>query len=103
MTYSKSGNFRENFIVANSDLRHICDDINSGLGHDLPILLNGRVITPFREGSIFTKLRISRKLKTLAKIFEFTVCEQQRRTPAFALMQSDQPLRCSGSYDVESF
>ena len=100
MTYCKSGNFRENFILANSDLRHICDDINLRLGHDLPIFVNGRVITPFREGFIFTKLR---KIITLAKISEFTVCKQQRRTSAFAFLLSDQPLRFSGSYYVESY
>ena len=61
MVYCKSGNFRENFIFANSVKRHICDVRNSRLGHDLPISVNVRLISPFREDSIFTKLRISRK------------------------------------------
>ena len=57
--------FVASFIFANSDLRHICDNMNSQLGHDLLILVNDRVISPFREDFIFTKLRIcevSRKL-----------------------------------------
>ena len=37
---------------------------------DLPILINDRVILPFREGFIFTKFR---EKKVLAKISEFTV------------------------------
>ena len=32
--YCKFGNFRENFIFANSDKRHIWDVKNSRLGHD---------------------------------------------------------------------
>ena len=71
--YCKSGNFRENFIFANSVKRHICDAKNLRLGHDLPISVNDRVISPFREDFIFTKLAKFRKNKTLAKISEFTV------------------------------
>ena len=52
--YCKSGNFRENFIFANSVIRHICDAKNSQLGHDL----NDRVISAFGEDLIFTKLRM---------------------------------------------
>ena len=40
---------------------------------DLPISINDRVILSFREGFIFTKLRICEN-KVLAKISEFTVC-----------------------------
>ena len=54
--YCKFGNFRENFIFANSIKRHICD-INN-LRHDLPISVNDNVISPFREDFIFTKLRL---------------------------------------------
>ena len=58
MQYCKFGNFRENFIFANSVKRHICDAKNSRLGHDLRILVKDRVISAFREDFIFTKLRI---------------------------------------------
>ena len=50
--------FCENFISGNSVKRHICDVKNSRLGHDLHISVNDRVISPFREGFIFMKLRI---------------------------------------------
>ena len=56
--YCKSGNFRENFIFANSVKRHICDTKNSRPGHDLPASVNDSVISPFFEDFIFTKLRI---------------------------------------------
>ena len=56
--YCKFGNFRENFIFANRVTRHICDVQTSRLRHDLPISVNDRVILLFREGLIFTKLRI---------------------------------------------
>ena len=58
MKYCKSGNFRENFIFANSVKRHICEAKNSRLGHDLHISVGDRVISAFREDFIFTKLRI---------------------------------------------
>ena len=61
----KFGNFRENFIFANSVKRHICDVKYSRLEHHFTRSVNDRAITPFREGLIFTKLRIcevSRKL-----------------------------------------
>ena len=45
----------ENF--AKSVKRHICDVKISRTWHDLPIS-NERVMSPIREGSIFTKLRI---------------------------------------------
>ena len=54
--YCKFGNFRENFIFANSVKRHICDE-KSRTGHDIPISVKDRVISPIREGLIFTKLR----------------------------------------------
>ena len=53
-----SGYFRENFIFANSVKRHICDVKHSRPGHSLPLSVNDRVISPFREDFIFTKLRI---------------------------------------------
>ena len=36
--------------------RHICDVNNSCLGQDLPISVNDRVISPFHEGLILTKI-----------------------------------------------
>ena len=62
--YCKFGNFRENFIFANSVKRHICDAQTSRLRHDLLISVNDRVILSFHEGLTFTKLRtceVSRK------------------------------------------
>ena len=56
--YSRFGNFRENFIFANSIKRHISGVKNSRLRQDLPISINGLLILPFCEGFIFTKLRI---------------------------------------------
>ena len=58
VTYCKFGNFRENLIFTNSIKRHICDVKNWRPGHDLPISVNDRVISPYRERFIFTKLRI---------------------------------------------
>ena len=64
----KFGNFRENFIFAKSAKRHVCDvKKKSRTGHDLRVSVNDRVISPIREGLIFTKLRIcevSRKLNS---------------------------------------
>ena len=54
--YFRFGNFRENFIFANSIKKHIKK--NSRLRQDLPISINDRVMLPFREGFIFTKLCI---------------------------------------------
>ena len=77
--YCKFGNFRENFIFANSDKSRICHSKKSRLRHDLLILVIDRMISPFREGIIFTKLRIYAKFhenKTFAKISEFTVLQR---------------------------
>ena len=56
--YCRFGNFRENFTFAHIIKTHISDLKKSRLRQDLPILINDRVILPFREGFIFTKLRI---------------------------------------------
>ena len=64
--YCKFGNFRENLIFANSVKTHLRRK-KSWTGHDLPISVNDRVISPIREGLILTKLRIcevSRKLNS---------------------------------------
>ena len=55
--YCKSGNFRENFVFANSVKKHICDVKMSRLRHVLSALVDGKVISPFLAGFIFTKLR----------------------------------------------
>ena len=47
----------ENFIFANSIKKHISDVKKSRLRQDLPVSVNDRVILPFQEGFIFTKLR----------------------------------------------
>ena len=65
--YCKSRIFCENFVFANSIKRHICDAKNSRLGHDLPISVNDRVISAFREDFKF------RENIALVKISEFTV------------------------------
>ena len=55
--FSREFYFRGIFF-ANSVKRHICDVKNSRLGYDLPTPVNVRMILPFREGFIFTKLSI---------------------------------------------
>ena len=57
--------FARVFFFANSIKRHISDVKNSRLRQDLPISINERVILPFREGFIFTKLRT---MRSFAKI-----------------------------------
>ena len=56
----------------NSVKRHICDVKNSQLGHDLPISVNDRVISPFANGFIFAYGKF-REYKVPAKISEFTI------------------------------
>ena len=68
-----SGNFRGNFIFANSVKRHISDVKNSQPGHDLPVSVNGshlaisRVL--FSRNFAYAKFREN---KILAQISEFT-------------------------------
>ena len=50
--YCESVNVRENIIFANGVERHICDVQNSRLGHNLPVSVNDRMISPFREDCI---------------------------------------------------
>ena len=45
---------RVDFIFANSVKKHICNIKNSRLGHDLPTLVNDRMISPSCEGFIFS-------------------------------------------------
>ena len=75
--YCKFGNFRENFIFANSVERHICDVKNSRLKHALNIhvSVNHRVISPFREGLLSRSFAYAkyRENKTLVKISDITV------------------------------
>ena len=80
VNHCKFGNFRKNIIFANRVKRHICDIKNPRQGHDLPTSVNYRVILPFREGFILTKIRNreSRENKTISKIFQFTACMQRQ-------------------------
>ena len=55
--------FARIFIFVNSIKRHISDVKKSRLSRVLPISINDRVILPFREGFIFTKLRICEVLR----------------------------------------
>ena len=71
--YSKFRNFRKNFLFENSVKRHICDVKYSLLRHVLPISVNDRVSSSFREGFLgetshvrcFAKLKLSRKFQIL--------------------------------------
>ena len=54
-------------------LKNICDVKKSRLGHDLPLSVNDRMISPLREGFILAKYAKFRENKTLANISEFTV------------------------------
>ena len=68
-TQCRFGNFRDNFIFANSIKKYISDVKNSRLRQSLPISINDRVILPLREG-LNAKFRGN---KILVKISEFTV------------------------------
>ena len=73
--YCKLENIRENFIVANSDKRHICDIKNLQIGYDLTISVNDRRLHEiarilFLRNFAYVKFC---KNKTLAKISQFTV------------------------------
>ena len=63
--YCKFGNFRENFIFANSVKTHICDVKKLQKWRDLPISVNERVISPIREGFIFYE---TSHMRSFAKI-----------------------------------
>ena len=73
--YCRFGNFRENFIFANSIKRYISDVNNLRLRQNLPISINDRVILPFREVLFSRNFAYAkfRENKVLAKISEFTV------------------------------
>ena len=62
-------------IFVNNVKRHVCDTKKPCLQHDLPILVNGRVISPFREDFNFTLAKF-RENKTFVKISEFEVFER---------------------------
>ena len=66
LIYCKFGNFRENSIFASSVKRHFDDFKTSQLRHDLPISVSYGVISPFRNGFIFTKHSFV-KIKTSQK------------------------------------
>ena len=58
------------FIFVDSVKRRICDVKHSRVEHDLPILVNGRMILLFREVSFSRNFA---NKETLAKNSEFTV------------------------------
>ena len=58
------------FLFSRYALKDLFATLKFQLWHDLPISVNDRVISPFREDFVFTKFRE----KKLAKISEFTVC-----------------------------
>ena len=66
LTYFRFGNFRENFIFANSIKRRISDVKNLQLRQDLPISIKDR------SQGFYAKLLEN---KVLAKISEFTVLD----------------------------
>ena len=57
--YCKFRNFRENFIFAKNIKRHVCDVKNSRLVHYSTTSVYGREISPFCDGFISAKIRIS--------------------------------------------
>ena len=63
--HCRFGNFRVRFIFAKRVKRHICDIKILRLGHDLPISVIDRLISSFRKGYIFTKLRIHEVLQKI--------------------------------------
>ena len=80
--YCKSGNFRENFIFANSVKRQTCDVKNSRLWHDLSksvidrVILRGflfsRKLNPREKYGIYSgMLHRTRKLKRGVTTFAF--------------------------------
>ena len=73
------------YVPWNSLKRHICYIKNLRLEHDLPISVNNKVISAFREGFIFTKLS-----KTLPKISQFTECGTEFPTSALARIRKGQ-------------
>ena len=77
--YCKFGNFRENFIFANSVKRHICQVKKSQLWHNLPTLVKNKEFSPFREGLCSRNSAPAkfRENKILAKISEFTVLRSE--------------------------
>ena len=57
-SYCKLKIFRKNLNFTNSVKREFFHIKNSPLGHDLPILVKDTMISPFREGFMFMKLRL---------------------------------------------
>ena len=71
--YCRFGNFRENFIFANSIKRHTSDVKNSRIRQDFSISIT-TVILPFREGLFLRNFAYAKyREKLLAKISVFTV------------------------------
>ena len=77
MWYSKFRNFCENFILANTVRRHICD-FKIALGHDLPISVKDRssnFVRIFFHGTSHINFAYAKfhENKTLTKIYKFNV------------------------------
>ena len=77
-SYCKLENVRENLIFTNNIERHICDVKKSRTGHDLPISVNDRVISPIHKALIFTKLRICEVLQKLNSHKNFQIYSSSR-------------------------
>ena len=64
--YFTFGNFGENFIFANSAKRLIFHAKNSRIGHNLPVSVNGTVLSSFCEAFLkFRENKPSRKFPNL--------------------------------------
>ena len=68
--YCKFVNFRENFIFTKSVTRHLASLKIRDYGIVNLFSVNDRVISPFREGFIFTNYAKIRENKSLTKIYE---------------------------------
>ena len=75
--YCKFGNFCEIFIFPNNIKSQIYDAKISRLWHDLPISVNDRVISPFREDFIFMRYAKFRENEPLTKISKLPVLNLQ--------------------------
>ena len=54
-SYCKFGNFRENFIFANSIKRHICHDKNLRLWNDLPTSVKNKELNSLFHKVLFSQ------------------------------------------------
>ena len=78
-SYCNFKHFRENLIFANNAIGHVCEVKISGQEHDLPKSVNDIVISPFREGFIFTKLCIEDSRKWTPRNNFWIYCIQRKK------------------------